>query len=526
MSYVAPAEHAGSMYDDWDLPQEQLPLAHFPLQAPRSIFIPIAFLLPVILSAVSWFSGGLALLSDTSMLIITILCAALLFVELLHFGTRFGIGAIVLYGGVLIWFCHDYLFNWFLHDFNIEYPAYPGVTAQLISRVVFFHCVFIELMVIAFRIPVGRWAERLVTAVPEPADERFYLWIVSIFFIFGLSAFLFSTESFPIAVLKVPFQQWVGPVEFTVSRTGNMNYNWGGYVAQIIQMGEVGGLLGAAYALLVARGWLGRFFGLGVWAYWTADVLPTGRRGYLAFMLLPFVGMVFLKYHAQAAAQLRRRNLRALLVLGVLCICVWGAVARETAIRSGDDSIQWFRVAGNSMFSEGLRAWELIPSERGYAFDTFPGATFLRPIPDSVWSLVSGLVPRTIWAGKGGADEFVLWYDSYISGDRRAIDSGGVVGTTISSGAVGYWYFRYGPIGVIEGGLFYGWLLGVSERAFRMSLGKPLKMLFALSFATFMFRSYRDLWWHNIDGLLLGGIGAYIIIKLFFSAPPQPLPMA
>ena len=52
--------------------------------------------------------------------------------------------------------------------------------------------------------------------------------------------------------------------------------------------------------------------------------------------------------------------------------------------------------------------------------------------------------------------------------------SDNIQGTTISHGLVGHWYFPYGWAGVIEGGLLFGWLLVVGERALVKNLNRPL----------------------------------------------------
>ena len=98
--------------------------------------------------------------------------------------------------------------------------------------------------------------------------------------------------------------------------------------------------------------------------------------------------------------------------------------------------------------------------------------------------------------------------------------------TTVSGGAVGAWYMRYGPGGVVEGGLVYGWLMGVAERALRRTRGRPIKVMFALAFATFLFRCYRDLAWHNLYGIMIGGVVIWVIVRLFFGArraEPSPV---
>src|SRR5688500_10037701 len=76
---------------------------------PRSIFMPVAFLPPVALCGVSWMAGGVPLMTDLGMGALTLACGMLLLAELVNFPRRFGVGGLVLFGGVLVWFCYDYL---------------------------------------------------------------------------------------------------------------------------------------------------------------------------------------------------------------------------------------------------------------------------------------------------------------------------------------------------------------------------------------------------------------------------------
>jgi hypothetical protein len=148
------------------------------------------------------------------------------------------------------------------------------------------------------------------------------------------------------------------------------------------------------------------------------------------------------------------------------------------------------KLEGNAMFSTGLVGFSLIPEHHDYFYDTFPGETVITPIPHFIlWAAIAPM-PRAIWTTKPLDPEWI-WYSSLVSG--RSIQGGGTAeGTTISSGIVGYWFFRFGPAGVIEGGIFMGWLLGVFERALYNNGGRPLTFLASLALLTWMFRTYRD----------------------------------
>src|ERR1700728_3062184 len=77
----------------------------FPL--PRSRLLPVPFLIPTLICLVSWLAGGIPLLTDLGFGSLTLICIVYLIVEIVKFPRRFGIGGILLFGGVLVWFCDD-----------------------------------------------------------------------------------------------------------------------------------------------------------------------------------------------------------------------------------------------------------------------------------------------------------------------------------------------------------------------------------------------------------------------------------
>jgi hypothetical protein len=488
-------------------------------QVRRSILIPICFLFPVILSGISYALGGVPFLTDAAFILVTAICTILLMIELLDFHRRQGIGAILIYGGILIWFCHDYMGQWMGYDYNLSGAAL-GISGSVVCRAAFYHCVFFLFMVIAFRWPLFRWVDRMVVRVPEPRSDRFYLVILILVSMIGFSALLLTKDGFFSSFIKAPLWFWLDAPEYTVGRTGNMNYNWGGYLAQVLQIGQMSGILGAFYAILIARTILGKSLGISVWLYWLLYSISWERRGEIAFMGLPVVGLLFIKYNGLTLSNLRRSKARAYLITGAIAFAVLYLVAWETKDRYGWEKVDVTRVGGNSMFSEGLPAWALIPEFRGFANVTFPGADFIRPIPDTLFWFVINPIPRALWRNKP-VDSYNVWYNSLVSEDTRSVDTGGVVGTTVSNGAVAAWYFRYGPAGVVEGALIYGWLMGVAERALRRAGGRPMGLLFALAFATFMFRCYRDLWWHNLYPIMIAGVVLWGLIKVTDIFTPQ-----
>ena len=504
--------------------------AEAPPQVYRSAMIPIVFLLPLAVSALGYFSGGVQGCTDLAFVLVTALCTVLLVIELLTFGRRMGIGAVLIYGGVLIWFCHDYSVNWFLNDFSYHKPFFLDVTIETVSRAMFYHCLFIEMMVLGFRFRPRIWPLRALeaglTIVPEPVDRRLYVWLAITMSLLGAMIFI-CTTTFPFSLIQGGYW-WVpgvGHATFTQGRTSNFATGIFSYLAQLSQIGQIGGILGAVYALLIARTMAGRAFGWALWAYWLAFTWQGERRGELAFIGLPVIFIVFLKYHAVRDPAQRGRAFLWLAGTFVIASLVWFSVQLQSASRMNSE-FQPFRSAGNTMFSEGLNSWAIIPAKHGYAYEGFPGKTFVAPLPDALWFLVIDPIPRILWPDKP-VEQFALWYSAMISHDNRGVATGGAQGTTVSSGAVGYWYFRYGPPGVVQGGLFYGFMMGLAERALRRAQGRPLKVLLSTGFAVFLFRSYRDLWWHNLYPILIGAAALTILIRLVFGARSEqdvPIP--
>src|SRR5208282_1100028 len=105
----------------------------------------------------------------------------------------------------------------------------------------------------------------------------------------------------------------------------------------------------------------------------------------------------------------------------------------------------------NAMFSEGLLGFMYIPDQQNYFYNDFPGEMVIAPIPHFIlWAAIAPM-PRAIWTSKP-IDPSWKWYNA-ISTGRSTLGGGAAEGTTISEGIVGYWYFRFGLPGVIEGGI-------------------------------------------------------------------------
>jgi hypothetical protein len=481
----------------------------------RSNHARMLFMAPVVFSAASYAAGGIPPVTDLSFVLMTAFCVIFLVREMWMFPKRQGIGAIILYGGVLVWFCHDYFWNWFMIDFS---SAAAQVGPDVVARCAFYHCLFIAIMVWVYEIPIFTWVDKLIVSIPEPSSPSLYLIVL-------LATMAVGTSPFFLAVREPFWEAFWAVVTFgtddlhwTVGRTvtgyaQNVNYNWGGYVVQVLQIGQVAGILGATYSIMVARWLPAKLFGWACWAFWFMYSFSTYRRGDIAFMTLPVVGLLYYKYQIAAADYLKKLGWKAYAFAGLVGFGLFVAVQFQGATRDRD-SLQLFKARGNTMFSEGIKAWAAIPSQiGGYYYDrAFPGEGIVRPIPELIYWFVVDPIPRALWNNKP-IDPFGPWYSNFITGERS-----GANGTTVSGGAVGSWYFKYGPAGVIQGALVYGWLMGVCERSLRRAQRRPIGVIFALAFATFVFRSYRDLWFHILYPIMIGGAALWLLVKLFGSS--------
>jgi hypothetical protein len=483
----------------------------------RPITGPLLFFLPVLITAASYVCGGVPVATDLGFALLTALCLIYLVGELRVFPERRGIGGILIYGGVLIWFCHDYFYNWFGIDFN---ASHVYGTPEIVAKAAFYHCLFIDIMLVVVNIPVFRWAEKFIVAVPEPANPSMYLMILLFVVVLGLSPFFLFLRQSPLTAFADIITLNGGELQWTTGRSvighaANLNYNWGGYIVLIVDIGEISGILCAAYAILIARTWVGKTLPWVVFFFWVAYVYPSLRRGDLAFIVLPVVGFFYFKYQMRASTYVRRLGWKTYLAAGIMAFGLFVVVQYESGLRS-NGSINLFAARGNTMFSDGLKAWTIFPERTGGFFDdTFPGAGAILPIPHVIFTMLMDPIPRALWPGKP-VDAFDVYFNILMSGERN-----GATGTTESSGAVGVWYFRYGPMGVVEGAIIYGWFMGLAERSLRRAGLKPFALIFSLAFATSMFRAYRNLWFHDLDPLLVAGILLYVLIKLTGAAPSQ-----
>jgi hypothetical protein len=433
----------------------------------RSKMTPLLLIPSLGLSGIAWMAGGLSPLTDMSFLLLTIVCMVLLVRELLMFTQRWGLGGVVLYAGSLVWFCFDYLTFWFM---NPEKAAQTGFTNAIVAKAAFFTILFICSMMIGLNIRKGRFFVRLMEKTPDIRTSGIGFILVLILFVIGICPFfLFTSEPWYTAIYH-QFTSGRGGhgVAWTVGRTGNVNYNWGAYVAQILQIGKVGSIYAILWVILVSKNILPRIVGVAIWLLWLLLGTGTGTRGEVIASMLPVVFAFFLKYSAIAAAYSKKISIRAYVIAGVLLLITLIVVQFQITFRNEgflNKSLEDVKekIEGNSMFSEGLMGYRLIPDRFNYFHNAFYVEGAIRPIPDTIfWFFVSPM-PRALWHSKP-IDPAWKWYNEVVTGDPN-----GTEGTTIATGASGYWFIRYGPFGLIEGGILIGWLMSYGEMLFSYS---------------------------------------------------------
>ena len=469
----------------------------------RFRWIPLTFLLPLALCAMSWAARGLPLLTDFGFVGFTVLCAWFCIVELIRFPRRNGVGALMLYGGVIVWFCVDYLTYWLGADYALM--PFPPVT---IAKAATLHVLFVMMMSIGFLLPYGKWIERLILKLPEAKSSRYYFSVIILLFALGILPYLlFTEEQFPdVFIQSFTQMRAIGSegVHWTVGRTGNLNYSWGGYVVQWVDAGYLGGLFAAFYAVLVGRNIWAKTIAWLIWGFWMAMAFGSGTRGQVVFMGLPVIALVYMRSQQVAGTQGKKLSVRAYWRGGRLLLLLLALVQFQGTFRDIPNQdrvmtdVELFNVAGNSMFSEGMLAYYLIPETRPFFYDRFPGEALIRPLPDFVFLLVTHPIPRALWTSKP-VDPLFQWYNVMVTGRGTGLE-----GATFSHGLVGSWYFKYGIAGIIEGGLLMGLLFSIAERTLNKGTGRPMVIMISLGLLTWLFSCFRDVTFPQLWALLLG----------------------
>jgi hypothetical protein len=477
-----------------------------------------AFLPATALCGLSALAGGISFLTDLGFVALTIAAAWLLCIELVRFPARFGLGAVVLYGGVLIFFCSDYLRYWL--GTNFADPTIP-YTAEVVARSALAHCLFIMLMVIGMNWKVLRFLEKPFSWLPEPRNRSLYFWVAVAVFAFGISPYFLFTGGNPFGQMwqdmtagrSATFTSW------TVGRTGNLNYNYSAYVAQILDVGDFGGIFAAVLAILVIKNPFQRAILIMIWFFWVARGFGSGTRGYIVYQFVPVMAAIFLKLQAEAAERRQLINMRAYLFAAAVGVVGLGMVTVMTVYRNQGftqvnlgETLTVENIKGTEMFTTTLEGFKRIPDVVPIYYSSIPGEYLVRPIPQLAYWFVIGPVPRAIWTEKP-IDPVWVWYNRMVTGQEN------LQGTTISNGLVGWFYFRFGYSGIIQGALFFGLLYGVTERVFQNAAGRPMHIIFSLACATFLFRCFRD---PNFQHFYPVVIAAVVLSLLIYALGGRP----
>ncbi|MHC4108107.1 MAG: hypothetical protein ACYSTY_08485 [Planctomycetota bacterium] len=493
---------------------------------PRPKWLPVLPALCMIPAAISWMAGGSQFLNDVSWIVMTLVCAFCLMLELKAFPYRMGVGGVVLFTGVLGWFCWDYLAVWCLGGEEAVGLRFTG-DVRVLAKATFAHMLFITMATIGLLIRRGEWLPRLIAKTPQPANPRVLLTIIVGLFLFSLLPYVFFTN--------VPWYQAIWDelsvfrqagretaTIWTVGRTGRLNVAWGGYVAFWLELGTFAAVLAAFYALFMTRHWPAKALCWAIWMFAMARSLTSGSRGEIVQVAAPLLAMLFIRYQSQVLEHvqwLQRNRFKAYTVCLGLLLTFYGLMQfqaynryRGSGIAVTEASLdfeQYVNPQGNMKFSESLLIFELVPETRPFFYNRFPGEAWVRPIPQTVFEFIISPIPRALWQNKP-VDQAIDWYNI----ERGGAVHVGKTGATVSQGLVGWFWLRYGIAGVIEGGLLFGWLLLVIDRAILLSRHKPLILIIALGLAAFMFRSFRDLRWFQLNDLIVG-IAALWMLSLF-----------
>ena len=304
----------------------------------------------------------------------------------------------------------------------------------------------------------------------------------------------------------------------------SVNYSWAApahVVGQMLNMGTFAGQFASFYALLVAQKPWQRYLGWAAWTFWVLIAVGTGSRGATVNVAMPAVVLIFVKHHAQAAHVFRSSfSVRAyvLTTTAFLPGASWPSSstrpisATSTSTQRDLSQMSVTDLQGNGMFSEEPSWASQLRARR-----PTPSITTSSPAPTSFCPSLttsSGLSSAPSPARSGTPSRWTPW-PSGTTWPSPARPVTWIPGRTgISRGLAGHWYFPFGIFGVIEGGMFFGWLLVVAERAFQHAEGKPMRMIFSLGFLAFLFRSFRDINWQFLYPLIIVGVMLWVLVKL------------
>lgn len=357
---------------------------------PRSWASAVMLSAPVLLFAISYLGGGIMPLNTLGMVVLSIVLIALVINEFVHFSERFGIGAIVVFGGTLIWLMYDYMYRYAFTDAaTLPFGIWP-ITKACLGVGIF--ALFADL---GMRIPWGRGVERRVLRLlPEPESNNVIFGVAVAAFLFGISPyFLFTAEPFYMAMYNDFVGGYAGGAAWKVGRTGNVNYSFGGYIAQMMDVGTAGALLATCAVLMRRMGPIAKMAAIVMMGFWILRGFGSGARGNVIYLVLPAMGFFFLRQHIMAAWKGRRFSPTAYGVLAGSLAFILVMIAYQGALRGrGFQDMFTFNVSaldiqGNEMFSASLEGYTVIPDEVPYFYSNWPGENIVRPAYDKTLDL-------------------------------------------------------------------------------------------------------------------------------------------
>jgi hypothetical protein len=525
-----------SSQSDWDYQdaEEQAPVFVSSDPLPRSKWLFACYLMPLALCGFSYLAGGIPIATDTSFVCFVAISLVLIALEMRDFTRRFGMGLLIIVGGALIWYCDDYYSHWFGFDFGTSMQ----MPADIVAKDLFYTFLFITCAMIGLGLRPSKRVLKLVAKIPEPPSAKLYLAVILITLFIGMIPYIFFS-AYPVLEnlwrAMTAMRSGDGP-GFTTGRSGNLNYNWGGYLGQLGQIGEFGGLVGAFCAILVPADPFTKVIAFSVWLFWCALGFGSGARGSMIYDAFPVVLLLYIKYNVKAATMFKRFSPRSIFYSAIAAVIIFLVIQIQGTFRgvgaAGVD-LKDFKVLenqGNDMFSEGLIAYAYFPDLMAHPGLTFPGAAYIRPLPDVVYRWSYSWIPRVIWHGKPGINETSQWINSEISGGSATNEEGSsqnVGGGTVAVSQSAAYYMYYGPPGIIEGGILFGWLCKMAEVILWRSMRQPLQLLFALGCTAYLLRSFRDLTPHDFYPLAIGILAVSLLIyflKIFVGSAPEPQP--
>lgn len=490
----------------------------------RRRWVPFVFLVPTLMGALSWVAGGLPALSDAAIGLLIILLILRFIRELQMFGLRLGVGAMVMSGGALIWWCYDYCIHWWgLRPIDFDtyvdpyFPTNVGMPPWVVAKAVCLHAMFIMMM--SFGLTV-KWksmgVKRVLHWMWEPINRNAVFTVILFIFLASLTPYLLSSKGFFNAIWLSIFAGRGGEDNgISVGRTGSVNTSWWGYLSQLVELGYFGGFLAAFYAVTMSRSALQSIACWGIFALQCALAFGTGTRGNTMFVVAPVVCLVFIRHHTKITGMLVRFSPRAYITSMGIGLMLMVLMQIQGFFRNQGfkdvmlDEIDFGTLQGNEMFTTTLPGLAAIPELSAPFAAPFPGAGWFTCVPDMIRWFVINPIPRVIWQDKP-IDYSGLWYKHIVTGT----DISNAEGTTISSGLVGEPYIKYGMPGVLQLGFIFGWLLRNCEVSLRQAVNRPMAMLATLGLLVFLLRSFRNFWFHSLYPVIYSCILISIILAL------------